>query len=361
MGDTIMTPRQRTLKALDHKEPDRIPIGYTSNSEAREKLKKYLNIKNDNELLKRLGVDIRPVFPEYIGPKDLFMDLPWERSGKDIWGIERKKVTNTFGTYCEITGYPLKNIEDAGELETYPWPKIEWFDFDSLNRQINELEKENHYCISLFGGLVFEQSWYMRGFEQFLMDLLIKPDIAHKIMEKIFNFWISMIQESVKATGDRIDLIMFGDDLASQEGLLISVDTWKKMVKPWYEKFYLYCHEHGKKTVYHSCGSIGPFIEEFISIGLDVLNVLQFSAKDFPPPEVLKEKYGSRLCFLGGMDIQKVLPYYSTEDIKKETKKLISILGKNGGYIIRTTHNIQADIPPENIMAMYDTALSSTY
>lgn len=357
----VMTPRQRVITALNHKEPDRIPIGYISTFEAKEKLKKYLNIKDDSALLKRLGVDLRFVYPEYIGPKDLFIDFNWDRSGKDIWGIEKKAIANVYGTYSEIVKHPLKGIKEVEELERYPWPKTEWFDFDSLKRQIYELEKEDQYCIVLISGTIFEQSWYMRGFEQFLMDLISRQDIAQKIIEKIFNFWISMLSKSMKAVGNRIDLLYFGDDLASQEGLLISIDTWKKMIKPWYEKFYSISHELGKKTTYHSCGSIGPLIEEFIATGLDVLDVLQFSARGFPSPELLKEKYGNRLCFLGGMDIQKVLPFYSPENIKKETERLIRILGKNGGYIIRTTHNIQADIPPENIMAMYDTALNYTY
>jgi uroporphyrinogen decarboxylase len=160
---------------------------------------------------------------------------------------------------------------------------------------------------------------------------------------------------------DKIDAIFFGDDVASQEGMLISLETWRKWVKPWHKKFYSTSHYYGKITMYHSCGSVEPIIEELIDIGLDVLNPLQFSARGYPCPEKLKEKYGDRLSFLGGMDIQTILPFYSIEDIKKETERLIRILGKNGGYIIQTTHNIQADTPPEKIMAMYDTALNFNY
>lgn len=140
--------------------------------------------------------------------------------------------------------------------------------------------------------------------------------------------------------------------------MLISVDTWRKMIRPWHKEFYKKAHQCGARAAYHSCGSITPVIDDLIGIGLDVLNPLQFSAKNFPDPEILKEKYGDRLSFMGGMDIQTKLPFYSIEEIKKETKRLIEILGKDGGYIIQATHNIQPDTPPENIVAMHDVALS---
>jgi len=356
-----LTPKIRIKTALEHKEPDRVPIGYVTTREAKQNLKQFLNIENDEELFKRIGFDYRNVFPEYIGPKDLLLDFNWDYAGKDIWGVERRNVKNAFGGHREISLYPLKDMKDVEELEKYPWPKIEWFDFGSLNRQIDALNQDDEYYIILSGGSVFEQSWYMRGFEQFLIDFMVSPDIANKIMEKNFDFWSSIVHESMRAAKGHIDMIFFGDDIASQEGMLMSAETWRKMIKPWHKRFYDISHMYGKKTLYHSCGSLEPIIEDLIEIGLDVLNPLQFSAKNFPSSEKLKEKYGSRLCFLGGMDIQSVLPFYSVEEIKKETERLINSLGKNGGFILQTTHMIQADTPPEKIIAMYDTALKYTY
>lgn len=358
----MLTPRKRVRLALSHKEPDRVPIGYAATAEVNSNLKKYLNLTSDNELLKRLGVDYRWVFPEYIGPKDLlsekdFFDLP----GKDIWGVERRIVKNTYGAYQEITKHPLKDIKDIAEIEKYPWPKIEWFDFNNINKQIEEFEEVNEYWIILSGASSFEMAWYMRGMEQFLMDLIVNPDIAKKIMEKIYNFSISRIIESINATKDRIDMIWFCDDVASQNGMFMSLDTWRKMIKPWAKKYYSLSHDYGKKTLYHCCGSMETIIEDLIEIGLDALHPIQFSARGFPQPEVLKERYGSRLCFNGGIDVQTVLPFFSVEEIKKETERLIRILGKDGGYIIQASHNIQPDTPLENIMAMYNTALNYTY
>ncbi len=357
----MLTPRQRIKLALEHKESDRIPIGYWSTPEAKENLKKYLNITLDRDLFNRLGVDYRFIFPDYIGPKDLSMDIMLESSGKDIWGVERKIVRNAYGTYSEITKYPLKDVTDIEDLEEYPWPKVEWFGFDSIKRQIKALEEVDEFFIVLRGASVFDFAWFMRGMEQFFMDLLVNQDFANKIIEKIYNFWTSITSESIKAANGRIDGIFFGDDIGGQEKMLISLDTWRKMVKPWFEKLFARSHALRIKNFYHSCGSIGPIIEDLIEIGLDVLNPLQFSAKGFPLPEKLKNSYGDKLCFCGGMDVQTVLPFYSAADIKKETERLVRILGKDGGYIIQSSHNIQADTKPENIMAMYDAALKCAY
>lgn len=355
----MVTPRKRVSLALSHKQPDRVPIGYSATPEVNNNLKKYLNINSDSELLKRLGVDYRMVFPDYVGPKDLLSEKDWsDLPGKDIWGVERRTVKNVYGEYREICKHPLKDVKDIEELERYPWPKTEWFDFASLEKQFEVLDEEDEYWVILSGASSFEQAWYLRGMEQFLMDLIVNPDIAYKIMEKIYEFSISRIIESIKATKDRIDMIWFCDDVASQSGMFMSVDTWRKMIKPWAKKYYKISHDYSKKTLYHCCGSLEPIIEDLIEVDLDALNPIQFSAKGFPEPEVLKERYGSRLCFEGGMDVQTVLPFCSAEDVKKETKKLIRILGKDGGYILQPSHNIQPDTPIENIMAMYDTALN---
>ncbi len=313
-------------------------------------------------MLKRLGVDIRKVFPDYIGPKEYYYDHGLDASGTDIWGVGRTAVKNEFGVYFEIDHYPLKDIKSIEQLEEYPWPRVEWFDFESIARQIKRFEDEDEYWIMLRGGgSAFECAWELRGFERFLMDMIDNPEIAIKIMEKIADFYIQMAKGSLEVAKGRIDMVRLHDDVASQQNLLMSKEMWKTYIKPLFKKYFDFYSKHGVKKYYHSCGSIDPIIEDLIEIGLDLLNPLQFSAKDFPPPEELKLKYGDRLSFNGGMDIQTVLPFYSPEEIKKETKRLINILGKGGGYVMESSHALQPDTTPENIIAMYDTALGHSY
>lgn len=358
----MLTPRQRVRSAIDHKDPDRVPIGFESSPEVVKNLKSYLGIDDDRKLLKRLGVDIRKVFPDYIGPKDLYFDHGISDQGKDIWGVERTAVRNEFGIYFEITDYPLKDIKSIEELEKYPWPEVDWFDFESITKQIDRFEDEDEYWIMLRGsGSVFEYAWAMRGFDQFLLDLIDDPIMAKKIMEKITDFFIILAKNSIEIAKGRIDMVRLHDDIASQQSLLMSKGMWRSHIKPFYIKFFDFYKKYGVKKYYHSCGSMGPIIEDLIELGLDVLNPIQFSAKDFPGPEELKSRYGSRLSFEGGMDVQTVLPFYTPENIRNETLRLMSILGKNGGYIIESSHALQPDTSPENIMAMYDTALKYFY
>ncbi len=358
----MLTPRKRIETALEHKNPDRVPLGFYCTHEAEYSLMKYLEINNSNDLLKRLGIDYRKVFPDYIGPADMHWDFGITAPGKDVFGVERRVVKNPFGEYLEICNYPLKNLKTIEELEEYPWPKIEWFDFESVSKQIKNLEEEDEYWIKMtFGGSVFEFSWYMRGMEQFLIDLLENPEFANKIMEKVSDFWIGLTKETLKSSNGRIDAVSCGDDVGGQENLLMSPVVWRKMIKPWFAKFFKTYHNLGVKTWYHSDGSIGVIIDDLIEIGLDILNPLQFSAVNFPSMEELKEKYGNKLNFNGGMDVQTILPFGTVEEIKKETVKLIKVLGKDGGLILESSHAIQPDTKPENIMAMYDTAMNYSY
>ena len=354
--------RLRVKTALNHIEPDRIPIGLELAPEVKISLKEYLDIEDDEKLLKRLGIDIRQVFPDYIGPGELYYDHGVDAEGIDIWGVERIRVKNKFGVYYDIIDNPLKNIQSIEEIESYPWPKVDWFDFDSISGQIERIEEEGEYWIILRGaGSCFECAWALRGFEELLIDMMTMPEIVRGIMEKVTNFFIDLAKESLKIAKGRIDMVRLHDDIGSQSGLFISKSMWKTFLKPYYQRYFSFYSRYNVKKYYHSCGSIRTIIEDLIEIGLDVLNPLQFSAKGFPSPEELKEKYGDRLCFEGGMDVQTFLPFNSVEDIKKETKKLIRILGKNGGYIFESSHYIQPDTKPKNIMAMYDTALRHRY
>lgn len=360
-----MNSKERVRIALDHmrpERPDRVPIGFSSTPEAKEKLKNYLDIYDDGELLKRLGVDYRLVSPEYIGPKDKNWGMGIYTPGKDIWGVERRTVKNPYGEYLEISKYPLENIKTIEELDKYPWPKIEWFNFDSIKNQLDKLEEEDDYWIRMeISGSVLGYAWYMRGFDKFLLDMADNPILANKIMGKIYDFWVSITVETLLAANGRIDMVGLADDIGGQEGMLISPEMWREMIKPWYKKFFSCYHKYGVKILYHSCGSIGPIIGELAEIGVDVLNPLQFYAKGFPNKKELKEKYGKKLSFNGGMDIVRILPFGTVDEIKKETINIINILGKDGGFILETSHGIQPDTPPKNIMAMYDTAIDYKY
>jgi uroporphyrinogen decarboxylase len=265
-------------------------------------------------------------------------------------------VYNRACAYDEICEHPLSGLRDAAELARYPWPQPEWWNANGLKQHIEELDAGGSYAIALeeFGdpGGIFEIAWYLRGMEQFLMDMAVQPDIAFEIMRHVADFYLGMLERVMRAAGGRIDLVWTSDDLAHQRGALISPKLWRELIAPHHARLNRRIHELGARVMYHSCGAVAGFVPGLIEIGVDVLDVLQFSAAGMDPQD-LKVRFGDRLCFHGGMDVQTTLPFGSEEDVRHEARDRIDVLARGGGYILSPTHNIQPDTPPRNILAMY--------
>jgi uroporphyrinogen decarboxylase len=263
------------------------------------------------------------------------------------------------GVYNEIFFHPLADVRDPSELAKYPWPKPEWWDAEGLKREIECLDAHTPYAIALpeFGdpGGIFEIAWYMRGMERFLSDMVLAPDMAAEIMRRVFEFYMGSLEGVMAAAGERIDLVWTSDDIAHQRGPLMSFETWRTLVAPFHERFNRRVHELGARVMYHSCGAVRSFIPGLIGIGVDVLDVLQFSAKGMDPREI-KASFGDGLCFHGGMDVQSTLPLCAEGEVARVTKERVEVLGRNGGYILSPGHNIQTDTPVRNILAMYAAA-----
>jgi uroporphyrinogen decarboxylase len=352
-----MTSRERVLRTLRHEQPDRVALGFSSTPEAMDNLKKYFNTEKQDVVLNKLGIDTRRVEPRYIGPDNLIYNQGLDKEGTDIFGIVWEFKSNNYGHYAEIVKSPLAEITDVEELERYPWPKVDWFDYKSIKEQINRINDKEEYSINFFGGKIFEIAWYMRGFEQTLVDLYENPHLFTKIMEKVYGFFKEFSKEIILEGNGRMDIVCTGDDIGTQRGMLISPEIWKEYIKPWHKRLNEYFHDNGLKVRYHSCGNIMPVIEELIDMGVDILNPLQFSAEGMLNPEELKKQYGDRLCFQGGIDVQHSLLEMSIDEIQKETRRIIGALGKGGGYIMEGTHNFQGDVPAEKIVAVYNEAL----
>ncbi|MCZ2075173.1 MAG: hypothetical protein HUU41_05380 [Bryobacteraceae bacterium] len=351
-----LCPRERVLLALTHRETDRVPVDFLATAETWTNVKTFLGTADEERVLQLLGVDLRHPRQPYIGPPlETYSDGTW----RDAWGVTRRKVANRFGVYDEIARHPLACINDASELDQYGWPQPDWWDAEGLAHEIRRLDGIAEYAIALeeFGdpGGMFEIAWYLRGMEQFLADLIENPDLAWELMRRVTDFYIAMLERVMRAAGERIDLIWTSDDIAHQHGILMSPRMWSNLVAPHHERLNRLVHELGARVMYHSCGAVRPFIPALIDIGTDVLDVLQFSAEGMDPREI-KSTFGDRLCFHGGMDVQATLPRCSPGEVHRTAREHIAVLGAGGGYILSPTHNIQADTPPANILAMYDAA-----
>ena len=358
-----MTSRERVLEGLKHKETDRIPfsLGFGVNYPAVKKLQEFLGMKTIRQVEDYLYgfCDIRNIDPEYSGPSD--RNKSFDDGGYiDIWGVARKPVSYGEGTYDEICFHPLSNVDDISDLDLFQWPSSNWWNTGSLKEIISRINNSNEHAIRIGSGNIYETSWYMRGFEQMFIDLIENPELAWEIMTRVTDYFIAYSEKVLQETEGMVDIAFTADDIGGQQGLLLSLDLWEKMVKPHHIRLNKALHEYGVKILYHTDGSVMKAIPGLIDMGIDILDPLQFDAKGMDPVQ-LKDCYGDQLCFHGGVSVQKTLPFGTVEEVIKETKVRIDVLGKNGGYLLAPSHAIQAGTPPENIVAFLETAKNYNY
>lgn len=354
MHDRPLSSRERVRLALAHQETDRVPIAMVCsgiNEPARSAFAAFVRSKGHGDLESYLDglLDIKTVGPRYMGPR--------LEPGADIWGVRRKPASYGAGSYDEIEHHPLAGAGTMDQLAEHTWPRPDWFDYSVLPEQIAAAQAGGPRCIMAANGNVFESSWYMRGFEQMLMDLAICPEFAHGLMSRVTDFYVEYFKRILSAARGEIDLVFTADDIGGQNGLLLSLEMWERFIKPHHVRLNAAIHEYGARVIYHSDGAVMDAVPGLIDMGIDVLQALQFDAAGMDAAK-LKSAYGSRLCFEGGVSVQRTLPFGTPDQVRAEVEHLIATLGRNGGYILGPSHCIQAGTPPENIHAMFETARS---
>ena len=358
VGDTmvrreVLSSRERVRLALAHQETDRIPIAMVCagiNPPAYRELEAYLQRTRGLSVEAYLEphIDIRGVAPRYIGPA--------LAENEDIWSVRRKAVSYGSGSYDEIDYYPLGQIRDVSDLDAHRWPSPDWFDYSVVPDRIAQVQAGGERFIMVANGNIFETSWYMRGFERMFVDMALNPELAHAVMARVTDFYVGFFSRILSAGRGEIDLVFTADDVAGQQGPLMSRQMWEECIKPYHVRLNTTIHSfEGVKVIYHTDGAATSMVDGLIDMGIDVLQALQFSAQGMEP-EVLKQRFGDRLCFEGGVSVQTTLPFGSVADVQEEVRRLIRVLGENGGYILGPSHAIQAGTPAQNIVAMFDTA-----
>jgi uroporphyrinogen decarboxylase len=367
-----MKPRERVMAALNHEEPDRIPIdiggglsttlvveGYENlkkhfgvSTETQLMSKMYRLVKIDERIMERLGSDVRPLqsgSPENWSP-------PSSEPGTfvDVWGVKFKAVYySDTAFYYEVADPPLKEA-DVKDLDRYPWPDPDDPGYTKgLNERVKELFTETDYAIMADSGFkaLWEEAYQLRGFEQLLTDLITNPKFVTALLERILDINMKATGKFLDIAGPYIQVFRTADDMATQEGPLMSPKTYREIIKPIYKRWCDFIRSKTEaKIFYHSDGNVVALLDEFIEIGVDILNPVQVSA--IGDITALKRDFGEKLSFWGGIDTQKVMPYGSREDVTQEVKKRIQELGPGGGYVMSSVHAIQPDVSPENIVAM---------
>lgn len=256
----------------------------------------------------------------------------------------------------EVTEPPLAKMTTVKEIENYSkWPSADWWDYSGIASQCLQYPG---YCTVNMGDRLdrtaqLKPAMYLRGVEQIMLDLAMEPEVVEAIVERITNYFIEYNERVFTAAQGKIDIFMMGDDFGMQNALLCSVDMWRNYFKKGFKKYIETAHKYGIKVMHHSCGSVKKLIPDFIECGLDILQALQPKAADMDLKE-LKKEFGKDICFQGSVDIQETMPFGMPEDVRNEVSQRMEAGKPGGGFIICTSHNIQNDVPTENILALID-------
>ncbi len=349
-----MTSRERVLTALNHEEPDRVPIQADFTPEAAKKLAHHLKLEKAtaeaytgeiSELPLVMGHDLlvawHGIATSYYAKDD-------EEYACE-WGIGWKWVDIPGGRYTEIVKRPL---EDDAALVSYTVPDAREDDRYDSARTILAAHGKTHAIVGGMPCTFFEAAWYMRGYEKFLTDMVVNKDFAHEMLDKIYEFQV-ITGTTLAKLG--VDILWLGDDFGTQESLIISPALWREFFKPRYAKLIAAFREvkPDVKIAYHSDGNIESLLPEYIEIGVDIFNAVQPKAID---PAHLKKRFGRNLAYWGTVDIQEVIPYGTPEDVKNEVKLRIETVAPGGGLILAPSHNFQPDVPLANMLAFYEAA-----
>jgi len=370
-----MNSRERVLTALNHRIPDRVPIDFGSfpgatsmNVRAYQNLLEYLGIKRDvrigalimftaeidEDILNRFHVDTKTVTPSRavsdFGIPEEFVDQPW--------GVKWRRSTDF--TYAPVEG-PFQKIADPtpDDVKNYRWPKpAEIADFNQWREKGKKIRQESDKALvaRVVPG-IFTLAQFMRGFEGWLMDLIIRRPFSEAFHAKLCELWTETVGGIIEALGENVDIVMFGDDFGFQTQPIMSPAMFKERVKPLMKKMIAAVKPLTKaKIAMHTCGSVFAYLDDFMEIGVDVLNPMQSNAKDMDPSRI-KEKTAGKMALWGGIDTHVVLPNGGPEEVRAEVKKKFAIYGQGGGYMLSADHNILVDVPPENLITMFEAAV----
>lgn len=363
-----MTRREAFRAALRHETPDRIlldlggcPLSGLS-PETAHALFQYFGYTGSSEdnyerLFQELDIDTRGVGDIFRPEKSVYRRLS-DTEYIDEWGM-RKRFT---GLYWDIVEPPLAHAE-LEDLENYPWPdpdSIPQEKIDAAVRRAKFLHEETDYAVCashpVFG--VFELGCWMFGFEEFLIRMAIDEPLIHRFFEIILAYQKRVIQRYYPPLAPYIDYTSSGDDFATQTDLFISPEMFQNLVAPYFKERIDYTRQFTDASyLHHSCGNVSRLIPQLIDCGVNILNPIQPTGAPMNPAR-LKADFGSSIVFHGGLDTQAVLPNGTEESVSQAVHDLLDIMQPGGGYIFAAVHNLQCDVPVENIVAMFRAARS---
>ena len=351
-----MSSKERVLTAIGGECPDRVPINYTAVQETTDRMRAHFSASTYEKLLQSLRVDFRIVEPRFLDAK--IYGVTEEGHYVDMWGIAHREHISGEVKFHEFVKKPLEHVETVSEVLDYPWPTADMIDVSMTANQA--VSYSNYAVVSGPWTPLLCQLYFMCGMERTLLNMVEKPAMVKAAMSKIVEFYTAAAVKIFEAGRGKIDIFYTGDDFASQRSLILSREMFLEFFKPGFKKLFDIAKDYGLKVMMHSCGAITKIIPDFLEIGADIIDPIQVTA-DGMDISYLKETYGDRVSFHGAIDQQHILRFSSPEEVRGHVRGTFEVLGKGGGYLLCSSHDMLANIPSENIVAMYDEAAQCTY
>ncbi len=354
-----MTSRERVLAALNRQPVDRVPrllygevIGYVPAIEKLLRERCAPRLPRDYFQMDITAANPNPTrlaperFRRWLGPR---ADEALASGQVDEWGVWWR--AGTFHHFAHIES-PLREVEEVAALKDYPWPDLDQsYRFAGLKERVDALHAAG-LATATFAGSIFEQAWYLRGMDQLMMDMKADPEMAGFLLDRAAERQCAV---AVALARCGVDIIITGDDVAMQNGLILSLETWRAHLKPRLAAT-IRAAKAARQDVrifYHSDGNVEPLIPELIETGIDILNPVQPECMD---PAAIKAKYGRQLAFWGAVSVQKTMPFGTPDQVRAEVRERIRTVGEGGGYILAPAHVLGPEVPWENIAAFFEAA-----
>lgn len=339
-----MTPRQRVLAAIAHETPDRTPRDFWAEKPAMNRLFAYAGHRDEERLLRDLGVDLRHLNA---------VELPERPLGggvfQNMWGERYVYKSTEWGPMREDAPGALSGAQSLADLDAFPWPDPDALDYSLLP---DLCRRHEPYALVYGFADVWQRPALVRGWENMFLDMMERPEWAHGLSRRFTDFYQRDYTRAAEATGGRIDIYLLISDLGTQRGPMMSPAMFRTFVAPYLGEMCRTIHGLGGKVLYHSCGDVRAFIPDLIGLGVDLLDPIQ-PVNPGMQPETLAADFGGRVTFHGGIDMQTLLPFATPDQVAAEVRRYCQVLGPRGGYILAPGHLFQPDVPPENVYAVY--------
>jgi hypothetical protein len=350
-----MTSKERVLAAIAHQEPDRVPVDYVANPEIHEGLKAYYGLAQDDQegLLQALGVDLRHVAVPYVGPM-LHDEIPG--ISVDMWGVHRRWIEHDTGGYWDYCDWPLRNATPE-QVGAWPMPSPDDFDYARVPALC---DRYAGYCVVLGSaglGDIINSLGMLRTMEQVLVDLITDDPAGLALIDRKIGVQVEMTARTLEAAQGKVDLLCIGEDLGTQRGPTISLDLFRKHIRPRLQQIVDVGLQWDIPVMIHSCGSSSWAFDDFVEMGIRVVDTLQPEAVDMEPA-YLKDRYGDVLAFHGMISTAGPVAYGTVADVEENVRETLETMMPGGGYVLSPTHALQSNSPIENVVAVYEAARS---